>query len=93
MIQIIIQIIIVALIVGFISLEVLTLRRWQGWWRRLAALPPIALVVMILNIVIGVLRDKTAHNLWPLEIVAYVAGGFVYLVVLMLLNRILKKRV
>jgi hypothetical protein len=41
----------------------------------------------ILNIVIGVLRERTAHNLWPLEIVLWSAGGLVFLGVLALVRK------
>ena len=80
---------IVILFFSFTGLAITLMRRWHGVWRWLAALPAVALVIVILNILIGTLREPTSHNLWPLEIVMWSAGGLVYLGVLSLIRKII----
>ena len=80
-------IVILALVFSFVALEVVTIRRWKGGWRLIAALPGIALAFWILFIIISVLLDKTSHNLWPFEIVMWSAGGLVFLGLLRLIHR------
>jgi hypothetical protein len=87
MFQIIFLLIILALFFCFVALQVLTFRRWKGWWRWVAALPGLAFLLMVLNIIIGILRDKTAHNLWPFEIVMWSVGGIVFLGLFHLLHK------
>lgn len=48
--------------------------RWRGIWRVLAAIPAALMAWTVLNIVVGVARDRTSHNLWPFEILMF--GGF-----------------
>lgn len=48
--------------------------RWRGIWRVLAAIPAALMAWTVLNIVFGVARDPTSHNLWPFEILMF--GGF-----------------
>jgi hypothetical protein len=48
--------------------------RWRGIWRGLAAIPAALMTWTVLNIVVGVARDPTSHNLWPFEILMF--GGF-----------------
>src|SRR5690606_18928 len=43
-------------------------RRWQGGWRKAAAVPIAMVGFVILRIVFGVMLDPTSHNLWPFEI-------------------------
>ncbi|HEX7049869.1 MAG TPA: hypothetical protein VF188_06615 [Longimicrobiales bacterium] len=64
-------------------------RGWSGNWGRLALLPLLALGLAGLNILVGVLIDPTAHNLWPLEIAMTSVGGLVYLGALALARRLL----
>ncbi len=78
--------------VSFVVLEIKTLQRWKGGWRALAAFPVVVLTAVVLNIVIGILRDPTAHNLWPFEIVLWSAGGLVFLGLLHLLRRFVTKK-
>ena len=80
---------IVILFFSFTALTITLMRRWHGAWRWLASLPAVALVIVILNILIGTLREPTSHNLWPLEIVMWSAGGLVYLGVLSLIRKII----
>ena len=85
------SLIIIVLFVAFIFLDIISIRRWQKIWRILALLPGIAVIVVILNIVFGVWRDPTSHNLWPFEIILWSAGGLVFLGVLSLVKKIAKK--
>ncbi len=49
--------------------------RWRGAWRIVPAVGAACMVFIVLRIVVGVWRDPTSHNLWPLEIVW--TGGIV----------------
>ena len=84
--------IIVILFFSFVVLEIITVRRLQKVWRWFAALPGIVLIIVILNILIGTLLDRTSHNLWPLEIAIWSAGGLVYLGVFSLVHKIITRK-
>ena len=58
-----------ALFFGAIFLDAVLIRRWRGWWRRVACLPIAALILWAIVIVVGIARDPTAHNLWPFELI------------------------
>jgi hypothetical protein len=85
--DIIFFLVITVLFFSFTALQVVILRRWRGGWRAVGGLPGIALLLVILNILVGTLRDRTSHNLWPLEIVMWSAGGLVFLGVLSLIRK------
>jgi hypothetical protein len=75
---------------SFWVLEIVVLRRWRGLWRWVALLPAVALAAVIINIAIGVLRDRVSHNLWPLELVMWGAGGLAWLGIVSIARRIFK---
>ncbi len=86
--DIIFLVVLTALVISFVAAEIVTLRRWRGWWRAGAAFPIVALLGVILNIVFGTMRDRTAHNLWPLEIVLWSVGGLIFLGILSIAHKI-----
>lgn len=51
---------------GFLA-PILAYRRWQGGWRIAAAVPGIMMAFVVLRIAVGVVIDRTSHNLWPFE--------------------------
>lgn len=65
--------------------------RWRGLWRGLAAIPAAVMAWAVLNIVVGVARDPTSHNLWPFEILMF--GGFsaASMAVLALFRRVFRR--
>jgi len=77
------------LFIGFIVAEIKTFRAYQGVWRVLASLPVLALIIVVCSIVIGIMRDRTSHNLWPFEIVVWSVAGLAYLGVLHLVRKII----
>ena len=79
-----------ALFFGAILLDAVLIRRWRGWWRCVACLPIAALILWAIVVVVGIVRDPTAHNLWPFEFVLWGAGALAALGVLALLRRIMK---
>ena len=87
--DIIFSLVIVVLFFSFTGLAITCMRHWQGVWRWAASIPVAALIVVILNILISTLLDRTSHNLWPLEIVAWSAGGLVYLGIIFLTRKII----
>lgn len=58
---------------GFCLLAARAIRRWRGWWRWAIAAPLLLLVGVVLDIVIAIRLDPTAHNLWPMEVLAWLA--------------------
>ena len=80
---------IVLLFLSFTILDFILIHRWHRWWRVGAVLPGLALLGVVLNIVISTtLRDRTSHNLWPLEIAVWSAAGLAYLGILSLVRNI-----
>ena len=88
---VIFSLVIIVLIFSFVVLEVTSVRRSHGAWRWFALLPGIAIVIVVLNIIIGTLIDRTSHNLWPFEIIIWSAGGLVYLGVFWLVRKVVEK--
>jgi hypothetical protein len=54
--------------VGFCLLVARALWQWQGWWRWALAAPILLMIGVILDIVVAIWQDSTAHNLWPIEL-------------------------
>lgn len=72
------------LALGFLLLVARGLWQWRGWWRGAIALPLLLFIGVIGNIGIGIWLDPTSHNLWPFEVllwlaVAIGAAGLLYL--------------
>lgn len=82
------SIIFISVILLFVILQVVAVRGMHGFWRALAYIPAAALVIIVAIIVIGIIHDPTSHNLWPLEILMWSAGGIVFLGVLFLVKKI-----
>lgn len=77
-----------AVVISFVFLEFITVRRSKGVWRWLALIPAAAMVAIIAIIVVSVIYDPTSHNLWPFEIFLWSAGGIVFLGMLFLVKKI-----
>jgi hypothetical protein len=60
------------------------LRRWQGGWRWAAWLPPAGFAFWAVGFALDVGRDPTARNLWPLELMMWVAIALAFLTVMAL---------
>lgn len=79
------------ILVGFVIADITLLRRWRGGWRVVAALPLVALVAWAIVIIASILRDPTSHNLWPMELSLWCAGGYLWLGLLALARRLLRR--
>lgn len=79
-----------ALFFGAILLDILLIRRWRRWWRGAACVPIAALVVWAAVIVVGIIRNPTSHNLWPMELILWGAAALAVLGLLALLKRLMK---
>lgn len=77
-----------ALFLGAIILPIIALKRWRGPWRFAAGLPLLVLLALAAIISISIMRDPTAHNLWPFELVVWGVASLIYLGALALLRRI-----
>ena len=71
MIALLLVALVATLTVGFCVLVARALWRWQGMWRWALAVPIVLLVGVVLNIVTAIWADPTAHNLWPIELFAW----------------------
>ena len=67
------------LVLGFCVLVARAFRRWRGLWRWALWIPIVMIAAVIFSIVNAIRIDATAHNLWPLEIMAWLclASGLV----------------
>lgn len=86
-------------ILGFVVLCLLgplwAMWKWRGIWRVLAALPLVAMALVIGRIVIDTSRDPTSHNLWPFELLMFGGGGAIFFAALaafLQLRRALRKQ-
>jgi len=59
------------LVLGFGVLVARALRRWRGLWRWAPWIPIVMVAAVICSIASAIRIDATAHNLWPLEIMAW----------------------
>jgi hypothetical protein len=59
--------------IGFCLVVARALGQWQGWWRWAIAAPLLLMAGVVLTIVIAIWLDPTAHNLWPIEVLAWLA--------------------
>jgi len=79
-------------LIGAIVLPIVALKRWHGPWKFAAGLPLFALLLLAAVILIGIMRDPTAHNLWPFEFVIWGIASLIYLGLLALIRRIFRAR-
>ena len=64
-----------AVVLAFAAIVLRTILRWKGVWRWVAILPLVVLAVAVLDIVL----NPDSHNLWPFELLIWVALGFIIL--------------
>lgn len=61
---------------------------WQGGWRKLAAVPLLAVAAYFAVILIPAwMRDSTSHNLFPFELGIYLSPTIPYMAVVLWLHR------
>lgn len=70
---------VLAIGIGGLALPIRAMRRWEGGWRFVAALPALWVGFVVLRIVVGTALDSTSHNLWPFEILYASAASLVLL--------------
>jgi hypothetical protein len=78
---------VVAIGIGGIALPVRAVRRWEGGWRLVAALPALWIAFVVLRIVVGTALDPTSHNLWPFEILMASVASLVLIGLMALTKR------
>jgi len=86
----IIAVMLTPLVLGFLIVR--AIRKYEGNYRRAAWVPAIVLGALAIKAAADVSSDSSAHNLWPLELLMWSAGGFVYMGVLALLVRESKRQ-
>jgi hypothetical protein len=72
-----------ALAIGFLVASFRALYSWRGFWRLLALIPVVVLAVVVIRILV----QPEAHNLWPFEILLWCAGCAMALAALFLIRR------
>ena len=73
-----------ALVFCFLVASSRALYRWRGLWRNLALIP----VGLVAVVVIRILVQPEAHNLWPVEIILWCGGCALALAALLGVRRI-----
>ncbi len=81
-----------AFFLGALVCSIVALKKWQGRWKFAAGLPILALISLAAVIIIAVMRDPTAHNLWPFEFVIWGIASLIYMGLLVLARRIFRAR-
>ena len=76
------------LVLAAIGAPVWAFWKWRGGWRLGAAAPLAMIAFVVLRIAVDTARDPTSHNLWPLEIILFGAGGVAFVALLWLLRRL-----
>lgn len=66
-------------------------RQWQVWWRWVVLLPFLGALGIAVNIAIAIWMDPTAHNLWPIELIAWFLAANVVVALLYLLHWIVNR--
>jgi uncharacterized membrane protein len=58
---------------GSLGATVYALRNWSGGWRWFASAPLLFVIAAALKIGLEVRADPTSHNLWPFEMLGFLA--------------------
>jgi hypothetical protein len=61
------------------ALSVYLMWKWRGWYRLLSAVPLAMLAYVIRRMIVEGRIDPTAHNLWPFELLGWVAASLALL--------------
>jgi len=85
-------IVLMAAPVANVAISTYAIWRARGFRRLLASLPLLGLLVVGLNIIVGVSRDPTSHNLWPFEVLLTCAAGIIYSLALLGLQDVFLRR-
>jgi hypothetical protein len=72
-----------AFVIGFVVASAHALYKWQGFWRWLALIPVAVMTIVVLRILV----QPEAHNLWPFEILLWCTGCAFALAALSLARR------
>lgn len=78
---------------SFIILTIRAFLQWRRGWRWAAAVPLVLLAGVVFNIFNAIRIDPTAHNLWPIELLAYFIVAGIVMGVLYLAHWINNRRV
>lgn len=83
----VIALLVLGLPLASIALPIWAIWTWKGRWRLLAWIPVAAVGLKLVWVGIGVARDPTSHNLWPLEIALWEAPALGFLTLVWLARR------
>ena len=64
-----------AVVLAFAAIVFRTALRWKGIWRWLGFLPLLVFSLVVIDMV----RNPHAHNLWPFELLVWIGFGFIIL--------------
>ena len=75
-----------------VALSICAFWRARKFRRLLASLPLLSFLGVGLNIIVGVSRDPTSHNLWPFEVFSTCALGIIYSIVFLGLQAVFLRK-
>ncbi len=75
-----------------VVLSIYSFWRARGFWRLVASFPVLSFLGVVLNILTGISRDPTSHNLWPFEGLVTCAAGIVYSIAFLGLQALFLRR-
>ncbi len=87
----VISLIVLATLLASAALPLAALRQWSGGWR-IAALPPLALLLLwVALIALSRMTDSSSHRLWLFEIFSWAMLNMIYIVAVMAYKRKIDK--
>lgn len=82
-----IALLVLGLPLASIALPIWAIWTWKGRWRLMACLPLAVIGLKLVSVGVGIARDPTSHNLWPLEIALWEAPALGFLTLVWLARR------
>ena len=76
---------------AFVIYEIKYIKKWQGVWRYVMAIPLLLMAGVILNIIIGVSINSSSHNLFPFEQLIWLCIALIVKFVLVIIRKIIRK--
>jgi heme A synthase len=86
--DILVMILLAAAAITNVVLSLVAVWRAKGLWKLVATLPILCAFIVGLNIVLGISRDPTSHNLWPLEVILWSGVGIIFSIAFIVFQKV-----